>query len=58
MILDQPANVLEYKTEPAKKPYQRALHDSTAVVDLLVSADLNRPPNAELLAEFGDGLIG
>src|SRR5207248_8204567 len=31
--------------EPAKKPYQRALHDSTAVVDFLVSADLKRAPN-------------
>src|SRR5204863_1798725 len=45
VILDQPANMLEDKAEPAKKPDQGTLHDGTAVVDLLVSADLKRAPN-------------
>ena len=45
VILDQPANMLEYKAEPGEKPDQGTLHDGTAVVDLLVSADLKRAPN-------------
>src|SRR5438105_1563460 len=44
VILDQAANVLKHEAEPAQEPDQGTLHDGTAVVDLLVSADLKRAP--------------
>src|SRR5947199_10268113 len=40
VILDQTAEVVEDKAEPAQEPDQRALHHGTAVLNLIVPADL------------------
>ena len=40
MILDQTAEVVEDKAQPAEEPDQRALHHGTNVLDVIIAAHL------------------